>query len=115
ITNNTRLGYELNMYLSPNPVPVTDTNAVKLTFRIEPAPIAGVPQQTDITTMKLTAQDMEYLTSSTTGKVYNQMEIIDRSEEKILPDPDPAKYPYLEVQARVTVSVLVSSQNDNNN
>jgi hypothetical protein len=111
VTNNTRLGYEVNLYLSPNSVPTTDPNAVKLTFRIDPSPTAGQDQITDITTMKLTAQNIEYLTSSSTGKVYTQMEMADLSQGEI--QPVPGTWPYLEVRASVTVGVLVNDTTNN--
>lgn len=101
--NNSQVGVGVTVYLSPNANPTSDPNAVKLTFTVNPTTIPGVAQETVITPMHISAQNIVDLTANKI--IYNQFEVQDLSTGTVQKSP----YPYLEVRASATLTILVNN------
>lgn len=104
-TNNSPAGFDLNIYFSPDPTPVEDDNAVKISFSIKPAVSEnepGVFNNTN-TPIELTADELNYLTTG--DSFYHQIEFANQSKEGTITNDH-----YIEIRSWAQVDVLLNKK-----
>jgi hypothetical protein len=104
--NTSPAGFDLTVYLSPEPVPVGDEDAVKINISIAPAEEGepGVFDNSDNPIILNTAQ-LDYLTSG--DRFYNQIEFENQSVPGEITDDD-----YIEIRAWAQVDVLLNKKEE---
>lgn len=110
VKNTSPAGFDLAVYLSPEPVPVDDDDAVKIEFSIEPAK-GDEPGVYDNTSepIILNTKQLNYLTK---GEIfYSQIEFVNKSEE----DSTIADDDYIEIRAWARVDILVNKKEEEAN
>lgn len=106
VKNTSPAGFDLTVHLSPEPQPVLDSKAVKISLSIAPAE-QGEPGVFDSTNdpIILTTAQLDYLTSG--DRFYNQIEFENQSIPGEISNDD-----YIEIRAWAQVDILVNKKEE---
>ncbi|NLY89697.1 MAG: hypothetical protein GX085_08800, partial [Firmicutes bacterium] len=104
VTNTSPAGFDLTLYLSPDPEPVQDPNAVKVEFSV-PAANGGVPGATN-KTITVGTDQLNYLTQG--SAFYNQIRFTNKSGTGVIEEGH-----YIEIRAWARVDILMKKKEAN--